>query len=143
MNNNWISVSEQLPEMDTLVWLLDQSKPSIYLGCRTTPTNDGWLWAISYDSPVYDNEKKQIVSDCYLEDIEVSFWQPCPKLPTNFANITSSDEAMLNKSLLADFFWQMVEDYHLWDETLNGEYPFSRALDAIGKFNEQHNIIKQ
>lgn len=35
---------------------------------------------------------------------------------------------------LEELYYQMGEDYHLWDEDEQGEYPIQRVFDAIKKF---------
>ena len=35
---------------------------------------------------------------------------------------------------LEDFFYEMGEDWHLWDEEEQGQYPIQRIFDAMKKF---------
>mgnify|MGYP006921347931 CR=1 FL=1 len=37
---------------------------------------------------------------------------------------------------LEDFFYEMGEDWHLWDEEKQGQYPIQRVLNAMKKFIE-------
>jgi hypothetical protein len=37
---------------------------------------------------------------------------------------------------LEDFFYEMGEDWHLWDEEEQGQYPIQRIFDAMKKFIE-------
>jgi hypothetical protein len=41
-------------------------------------------------------------------------------------------------SELEDFFFQVAEDYHLWDEQEKGEYPIGRTFEAMKKFIDFH-----
>ena len=35
---------------------------------------------------------------------------------------------------LEEFFYEMGEDWHLWDEEEQGQYPIQRIFDAVKKF---------
>lgn len=39
---------------------------------------------------------------------------------------------------LEEFFYEMGEDWHLWDEEEKGQYPIQRTFDAMKKFIEYH-----
>ena len=41
-------------------------------------------------------------------------------------------------SELEEFYYQMGEDWHLWDEFSQGKYPIQRVFDAMKKFIEFH-----
>lgn len=41
-------------------------------------------------------------------------------------------------SELEDFYYEMGEDWHLWDEEEQGEYPIQRVFDAMKKFVDYH-----
>ena len=41
-------------------------------------------------------------------------------------------------SELENFYYEMSEDWHLWDEEEKGQYPIKRALDAMKKFVDYH-----
>ena len=41
-------------------------------------------------------------------------------------------------SELEEFFYEMGEDWHLWDEEEKGQYPIQRTFDAMKKFIEYH-----
>lgn len=43
-------------------------------------------------------------------------------------------------SELQEFFYDMGEDWHLWDEAENGPYPVTRTLDAFKKFFEEMKL---
>ena len=39
---------------------------------------------------------------------------------------------------LEEFFYEMGEDWHLWDEEEKGQYPIQRTFDSMKKFIEYH-----
>jgi hypothetical protein len=39
-----------------------------------------------------------------------------------------------------EFFDEMAEDWHLWDEQEKGQYPVQRTFDAVKKFMEQKKL---
>ena len=39
---------------------------------------------------------------------------------------------------LEELFYEMGEDWHLWDEEEKGQYPIQRTFDAMKKFIEYH-----
>ena len=41
-------------------------------------------------------------------------------------------------SELEEFFYEMGEDWHLWDEGEKGQYPIQRTFDAMKKFIDYH-----
>ena len=41
-------------------------------------------------------------------------------------------------SELEEFFYEIGEDWHLWDEEEKGQYPIQRTFDAMKKFIEYH-----
>ena len=41
-------------------------------------------------------------------------------------------------SELEEFFYEMGEDWHLWDEEEKGHYPIQRTFDAMKKFIDYH-----
>ena len=41
-------------------------------------------------------------------------------------------------SEIEDFWYQMGEDWHLWDKEEQGEYPIQRVFDAMKKFIDYH-----
>ncbi len=55
-----------------------------------------------------------------------------PQLNTDVTN------GSLLVSELEEFFYQMGEDWHLWDEEEQGQYPIQRTFDAMKKFIEFH-----
>ena len=54
----------------------------------------------------------------------------------------SGHEAPVSGSLLVseleEFWYKMGEDWHLWDEEEQGQYPIQRVFDAMKKFVEHH-----
>jgi hypothetical protein len=45
-------------------------------------------------------------------------------------------------SQLDDFYYQMCEDWHLWDESTNGPYPIQRVFDAFNNFIENIKALE-
>ena len=43
---------------------------------------------------------------------------------------------------LDEFYDQMCEDWHLWDEREKGQYPIKRVLDAMNNFINFHKSKK-
>lgn len=41
-------------------------------------------------------------------------------------------------SELEEFYYEMGEDWHLWDEEEQGQYPIQRVFDAMKKFVDYH-----
>lgn len=45
---------------------------------------------------------------------------------------------LLLVSEIEEFFYEMCEDWHLWDEEEKGQYPIQRTFDAMKKFIDYH-----
>lgn len=60
------------------------------------------------------------------------------KLQLNIAAVSGS----LLVSELEEFFYEMGEDWHLWDEEEKGQYPIQRTFDAMKKFIDYHKSKK-
>ena len=41
-------------------------------------------------------------------------------------------------SELENFYYEISEDWHLWDEEEKGQYPIQRVFDAMKKFVDHH-----
>jgi len=41
-------------------------------------------------------------------------------------------------SELENFYYEMGEDWHLWDEQEQGQYPIQRVFDAMKNFVDYH-----
>jgi hypothetical protein len=54
--------------------------------------------------------------------------------PLNIAAVSGS----LLVSELEEFYYEMGEDWHLWDEKEQGQYPTQRVFDAMKKFVDHH-----
>ncbi len=52
----------------------------------------------------------------------------------NIADVSGS----LSVSELEEFFYEMGEDWLLWDEEEKGQYPVQRTFDAMKKFIDYH-----
>ena len=78
--NNWIKVEDEPPSLDKIVWLHNNRTGYIALGCRIYDNlADGYIWAESRG--VFEAKETGMVTDCYIDDIEVTHWHPIPKLP--------------------------------------------------------------
>ena len=60
------------------------------------------------------------------------------KTQLNIAAVSGS----LLVSELEEFFYDMGEDWHLWDEEEKGQYPIQRTFDAMKKFIDYHKSKK-
>jgi adenosylmethionine-8-amino-7-oxononanoate aminotransferase len=50
-------------------------------------------------------------------------------------NIVKPDvSGMLPLAEVEKFIWETAEDYHLWDEETEGQYPVKRMIDAMSKW---------
>lgn len=56
--------------------------------------------------------------------------------------MTEKDSNHITVSELEDFFYDSAEDWHLWDEEVNGPYPINRIFDAMKKFIDSKKINK-
>jgi hypothetical protein len=45
-----------------------------------------------------------------------------------------STEKTITVKELEEFYWEMCEDWHLWDEQELGKYPITRTLEAMKNF---------
>ena len=78
---NWKLVSEELPPLDTPVWLYGPANcSSPYLGERSSDA-DGWLWASIYGSDLYWSNGKWHATDAEQDDLNPTHWMPLPDPP--------------------------------------------------------------
>ena len=54
------------------------------------------------------------------------------------ASQQQSTDDFISVSELEEFFYEMVEDWHLWDGEEKGQYPIQRTFDAMKKFIDYH-----
>jgi hypothetical protein len=47
-------------------------------------------------------------------------------------------DSSLLVSELENFYHEMAEDWHLWDEEEQGQYSIQRVFDAMKKFVDHH-----
>ena len=87
MSNEWISVTDRLPEILETVWISNGNGWTT-LGCRSDYfsefNDDGreelcWCWCVS-NGIIWEKNGK-ITSDCEADDFDVIFWMPLPKPP--------------------------------------------------------------
>jgi len=82
MINKWINVKDELPPINTLVWISDGEY--INLGERWQ-YKDKWLWYAATEAPYTLKIKKtgeiRICAECDMDDVDVKFWQYLPKPP--------------------------------------------------------------
>ena len=74
----FISVSDQLPPDDSLVWIKIRAG-WIIIGCTHTEFDGGWCWAQATEPPVFNPGDGKWFADCEIEDLDVAEWAPFPK----------------------------------------------------------------
>jgi len=75
----WISVSEKYPDEKQTVWCYSEKLDNVFLGEYVYVMNEGWFWAES-NGVIYASDGK-IVTECEMDDFDVSHWFPTPLLP--------------------------------------------------------------
>lgn len=76
-NGGWHKVANNdYPEFDRTVWITNGNW--VALGCRVIIDGE-WFWAQS-NGIVY-SENGQIVSECEIDDLDVTHWHEIPTLP--------------------------------------------------------------
>jgi hypothetical protein len=78
--NEWISVSERLPEMDLPVWLVEGDR--VWVGARGDD-GEGWVWGNSYGSHYWDKSAGKWTAfdnECD-DDYQPTHWQALPEPP--------------------------------------------------------------
>jgi hypothetical protein len=58
--------------------------------------------------------------------------------PRNPQSNIPAVSGLLLVSELENFYYEMGEDWHLWDEEEQGQYPIRRVFDAMKKFVDYH-----
>ena len=78
---NWIDIekTKTFPNENETVWLYCAKDKTVFLGCHVYLNNEGWFWAQS-NGNIY-NENGKIVSECDIEDLNVTHWCSIPELP--------------------------------------------------------------
>ena len=76
--SQWIKCSDELPELDTPVWLR-MDEDLMIIGERASGT-DGWMWAACYGF-YFDEGKWQTVDNDASDEHEPTHWQPLPTPP--------------------------------------------------------------
>jgi hypothetical protein len=75
---NWIHVDEKLPAENETVWCVTKCG-SPFLGCMVYVFEEGWFWAQS--NGIIYREGDSIISEAEIDDLDVVYWMPLPKLP--------------------------------------------------------------
>lgn len=83
INDKWISVDDDLPEILETVWITN-GKGWVSLGCIVVFDYDNedkpmWCWG-EHNGTIYA-EGDSIVAECEAEDLDVKYWKRLPKLP--------------------------------------------------------------
>ena len=78
---NWINIEETktFPNENETVWLYCEKDKTVFLGCHVYLNNEGWFWAQSNGNIYSENGK--IVSECDIDDLDVTHWCRLPELP--------------------------------------------------------------
>lgn len=84
--DNWVSVSERLPEENQTVWCYSEKLDNVFLGEYVYVMNEGCFWAGS-NGVIYASGGK-IVTECEIDDFDVSHWYPTPTLPKKLTTQT-------------------------------------------------------
>ncbi len=71
-NDRWIPIDEELPPLDTPVWLIEGD--AVFIGERSDDS-DGWLWAHLRNDPVYYAVDKTWSCDSEQDDIKPTHWR--------------------------------------------------------------------
>lgn len=77
--SEWISVTEKYPDEKQTVWCYSEKLDNVFLGEYVYVMNEGWFWAES-SGVIYASDGK-IVTECEMDDFDVSHWFPTPLLP--------------------------------------------------------------
>ncbi len=83
-DSEWISVTEKYPDEKQTVWCYSEKLDNVFLGEYVYVINEGWFWAES-NGVIYASDGK-IVSECEMDDFDVSHWFPTPLLPKKPSN---------------------------------------------------------
>lgn len=84
--DNWVSVSERFPSENQTVWCYSEKLDNVFLGEYVYVMNEGWFWAES-NGVIYASGGK-IVTECEIDDFDVSHWYPTPTLPKKLTTQT-------------------------------------------------------
>jgi hypothetical protein len=75
---DWIHVEDALPEHLQTVWCVTKDGTP-FIGCYGYLENEGWFWAQS--NGIIYREGDSIISEAEIDDLDVVYWMPLPKLP--------------------------------------------------------------
>ena len=80
-SSNWHSIEESnfYPPENQTVLLYNETDKCVWIGCQVYVSNEGWFWAVS-NGTIYEHDGN-IVSECEIDDIEVTHWAELPRLP--------------------------------------------------------------
>jgi hypothetical protein len=108
-------------ECDSLFVLLDHPYNNIKL-IPLYPLD----WEFAYDNDLIDFEKS-----VYVEIIDLS---STPTTLNVFGKLINKSNKLIPFQKIEDFYNESGEDYQLWNEEINGEYPMIRHLNAFKLF---------
>ena len=76
---NWKPITENEPPLDELVWL-HEPRRGTWIGNRSDPDGDGWLWGNSYGVFWWNGTRwdADVEQD---SDYDPTLWQPLPMPP--------------------------------------------------------------
>ena len=85
IKNDFISIRKtgMYPAKDEIVWLYEKETNSIRLGSHTYLKDVGWVWTVSYDEAVFEENGEIKIETEYDDDYEITHWFPLPSLPKN------------------------------------------------------------
>ena len=74
----WISVNDRRPNENQTVWCYSENTFNIFVGAYIYLTNEGWFWASS--NGCFYIEEGKIITECEVDDFDVTHWFPAPVL---------------------------------------------------------------
>jgi len=107
---------------------------------------DGYYQEGMYDTREYYDKKYKQQSSSYtekqIETLLVKVDEGTIPVQQALGEILllASTKQSLSFVEINEFFDEMAEDWHLWDEQEKGQYPVQRTFDAVKKFMEQKKL---
>jgi len=69
------------PIKDEIVWMYNEKTNFICLGSHTYLEDIGWVWTVSCDKTIYNEDGEIKVETEYDGDYDITHWFPLPSLP--------------------------------------------------------------